>query len=164
MKKLYIILTIFIFFIGGFYIINFFPLKFSLEVEESSKNHNIKKEMIYSIIKIESDFRPKVISHKGAIGLMQIMPQTGQWIAELNQLDYNKNMLMTPQYNIDIGTLYLKYLMNKYNEDVNSVLIAYNAGPSRLEDESWKNFKETKNYLVKYQIASFFYKIRLIFT
>ncbi|MCS5422219.1 MULTISPECIES: lytic transglycosylase domain-containing protein [Psychrilyobacter] len=163
MKRIYIYILIFLIFTGTIGVISFFPLKYYGEIDKISKKYEIDREVIYSVIKIESNFREHVVSHKGAVGLMQIMPSTGEWMAKSHNLPYSKKMLLDPVYNIEIGTLYLHYLMDRYDGDVKKVLVAYNAGPSRLEDGSWKKFKETKNYLIKYKIAKFFYRIRLYF-
>lgn len=163
MKRIYIYVLIFLLFIGTIGIISFFPLNYYKEIDKISKKYEVDREIIYSIIKIESNFRKDIISHKGAIGLMQIMPSTGKWMAKSHNLPYSKEMLLDPTYNITTGTLYLHYLINRYKGDQKKVLIAYNAGPSRLKDGSWKKFKETKNYLIKYKITIFFYRIRLYF-
>ena len=163
MKKICIYTLIFLIFTGSVGVSSFFPLNYYEEINKISKKYGIDREIIYSVIKIESNFREGVISHKGAMGLMQIMPPTGQWMATSHDLPYSEKMLLDPVYNIKIGTLYLHYLMNRYNGDIEKVLVAYNAGPSRLKDGSWKKFKETKNYLIKYKIANFFYRIRLSF-
>lgn len=163
MKRIYIYILIFLIFIGLTGMLSFFPLKYYKEVDKMSKKYNVDKEVIYSVIKIESNFRKDIVSYKGAVGLMQIIPSTGEWMASSNNLSYSKEMLTDPLYNIQIGTLYLHYLMKKYNSDIEKVLVAYNAGPSRLKDGSWKKFKETKNYLIKYKIVNFFYRIRLYF-
>ena len=163
MKRIYIYILIFLIFTGIVGVTSFFPLNYYKEVDTFSKKYKVDREIIYSIIKIESDFREHIISHKGAMGLMQIMPPTGKWMAETHHFPYSEEMLLDPAYNIKIGTLYLHYLMNRYDSDIEKVLVAYNAGPSRLKDGSWKKFKETRNYLIKYKIASFFYRIRLCF-
>lgn len=163
MKKIYIYILIFIIFIGTIGLNLFFPLNYYEEIDKTSTKYKVKKDIIYSVIKIESDFRESVTSHKGAIGLMQIMPPTGEWMAKSHDLPYSKEMLLDPLYNIKIGTLYLHYLLDRYDGDIEKVLVAYNAGPSRLKDGTWKKFKETKNYLKKYKVTNFFYKIRLFF-
>ena len=163
MKRTYIYILIFLIFAGAGGVISFFPLNYYGEVNKISEKYRVDREIIYSVIKIESNFREHIISHKGAVGLMQIMPPTGEWMAESHDLPYSREMLLDPVYNIKIGTLYLHYLMDRYDGDIKKVLVAYNAGPSRLKDGSWKKFKETKNYLIKYKIANFFYRIRLYF-
>jgi len=161
MRQIYIYILIFLVFIGLIKMIFFFPLDYYEEIDKISIKYEVSKEIIYSVIKIESDFREHIVSHKGAIGLMQIMPSTGEWMAKSYGLPYSQEMLLDPIYNINIGTLYLSYLINRYEGNMKKVLIAYNAGPSRLKNGTWKKFKETKNYLIKYKIANFFYRIRL---
>ncbi len=163
MKRIYLYILIFLIFTGSLGISLFFPLNYYGEIDKISAKYQVDKDIIYSVIKIESNFRARVVSHKGAIGLMQIMPPTGEWMAKSHDLPYSEKMLLDPVYNLKIGTLYLRYLMNRYDGDIEKVLIAYNAGPTRLKDGSWKKFKETKNYLIKYKIANFFYRIRLFF-
>jgi len=163
MKRFYIYIFIFFLLTGIIGINSFFPLHYYKEIDKISIEYKVNKEIIYSIIKVESNFRESSISHKGAIGLMQIMPPTGEWMANSNDLPYSEEMLLDPIYNIKIGTLYLNYLIDRYDGDIKKVLIAYNAGPTRLKDGSWKNFKETKNYLIKYKISNFFYRIKLYF-
>jgi soluble lytic murein transglycosylase len=161
MKRIYLYLFTFLFLSGVTLVTFVFPLDYFPEVSNASKEYQVDKATIYSIIKIESNFRGDVCSYKGAIGLMQIMPPTGKWIADLNNIPYSDEMLLDPDYNIKIGTFYLSYLLKRYHGDMEKVLIAYNAGPSRLKDGTWKNFKETKNYIIKYKIVNFFYKIRV---
>ncbi|WP_037029366.1 lytic transglycosylase domain-containing protein [Psychrilyobacter atlanticus] len=163
MKRIYIYILIFLMFTGIIGVASFFPLNYYGEIDKISKKYEVDREIIYSVIKIESNFREGVVSHKGAIGLMQIMPPTGEWMAQTHNLPYSEKMLLDPVYNIKIGTLYLHYLMKRYDGNIEKVLIAYNAGPSRLKDGSWKKFKETRNYLRKYKITNFFYRIRLFF-
>ena len=75
-----------------------------------------------SIIRVESNFDPLVVSNKGASGLMQLMPATA--------LAYGVKDIFDPEENVDAGVRYLKYLMGKFNQDLVLVLAAYNAGPS----------------------------------
>jgi soluble lytic murein transglycosylase len=161
MKKTFFYLFILTFILGVLGVRKVFPIKYSTEIKQVATKYDIDEATLYSIVKIESDFRATIISHRGARGLMQIMPATGQWIAETHLIEYSDEMLLLPKYNVNIGAIYISHLLNRYQGDMEKVLVAYNAGPSRLKDESWKNFKETKNYLVKFKIAHFFYKIRL---
>ena len=161
MKRAYIYLFILLIFLGIFGITKVFPLKYYPEISKLSKEYQVDESTIYSIVKIESNFRETVISHKGAMGLMQIIPSTGEWMANSESLPFSEELLLDPSYNLRIGTLYLSYLTKRYNSDAKKMLIAYNAGPTRLSDGSWENFKETKNYIVKYEIVHFFYTIRL---
>ncbi|MCK5780770.1 MAG: lytic transglycosylase domain-containing protein [Psychrilyobacter sp.] len=154
---------LFLGFIGIVSIVKYFPLPYYPEIVNISKKYNVEKEVIYSVIKIESDFRQEVVSHKGAVGLMQLIPSTAQWVASINEVEYSKEKLIDPVYNMEIGTMYLSHLLTRYDLDRNKMLIAYNAGPSRLKDGKWKEFKETRNYLIKFKITYFFYKLRIFF-
>lgn len=138
----------------------FFPLKYQKEIREASIKYEVPMETIFSIIKIESNFNPRALSRKNARGLMQITPRTGRWLARINKIKYSKELLYNESYNITLGTLYLSILQNRY-DDINKTLVAYNAGPKNLENGRWKNFKETKNYLIKYKIYSILYKVKL---
>ena len=141
------------------FLIYFFPMKYYDEVNEASKRFKVDKKLIFAIIKIESNFNKDAVSNKGATGLMQVMPSTAEWILKKNSRDSDFYNLYNPAHNIEVGVMYLRYLLDKYEGDVEKTLIAYNAGPSRVKDGSWKNIKETRNYLVKYKIASRAYEL-----
>lgn len=132
----------------------FFPLKYHKEVQEASDKFKVDKKLIFAIIKIESNFKKDAVSTKGAVGLMQVMPSTADWILEKNNKSIEEYDLYEPGHNIYVGVMYLKYLLDRYEGDVQKVLIAYNAGSTRLRDGSWKNIEETRNYLKKYKIVS----------
>ncbi|MEG0144431.1 MAG: lytic transglycosylase domain-containing protein, partial [Clostridia bacterium] len=92
-------------------------------------------------------FRPEAVSSAGAVGLMQIMPQTGKWVAEkLGEGDYQLQKLTDPETNIRYGCWYLNYLNGRFDEDMTKVTAAYHAGGGRvnewLEDEA--NSKDGK--------------------
>ena len=141
------------------FLLYFFPMKYYDEVNEASKRFKVDKKLIFAIIKIESNFNKDAVSNKGATGLMQVMPSTAEWILKKNAKDLDFYNLYNPAHNIEVGVMYLRYLMDKYEGDVEKTLIAYNAGPSRVKDGSWKNIEETRNYLVKYKIASRAYEL-----
>ena len=96
-----------------------YPIKYENFVDEYSKKYEIDKNLIYSIIKAESNFTENAESSKGAKGLMQLMPNTAKDI--LKKMD-NMNIseieietkLLEPQFNIEIGTKYISILINKY--------------------------------------------------
>ena len=98
MKRPFIYFLIFITFSGIVGITYIFPTPYSSIINEASKKYNVDEATIYSVVKIESNFRQNIVSHKGAIGLMQIMPATGKWIATSNNLPFAKEMLLEPKY------------------------------------------------------------------
>lgn len=88
---------------------------------------------IASLIFAESTFRTTARSSVGALGLMQIMPKTGQYIAKKSQQKWlGTSSLKDPQTNITLGIAYVKYLRNKFKGNIHKVLLAYNWGPGNV--------------------------------
>ncbi|MGA1862931.1 lytic transglycosylase domain-containing protein [Deferribacter thermophilus] len=128
-------------------------------VEESTKE-NIDPYLILSLILTESSFNHKSISRKGAIGLMQILPNTAYYISNLNddiEISHKKE-LFDPITNIKIGINYFAYLIKKYNGNVKYAIIAYNLGPSNLNYRLRKKKRIPKFYynrvIRNYQLIS----------
>ena len=150
-----------------------YPLKYKDIVEKYSKEFGVKSEMVFAVINVESHFNKDVVSAKGAVGLMQLMPSTAEWIASKLNENYQNGNLFVPEYNIKYGTYYLKYLISKFNNEENAIL-AYNAGEGTVR--GWfanKNnsvdgkflsnipYAETKEYLKKVKDNIKVYKIRV---
>lgn len=86
-----------------------------------------------AVIAAESNFNSRAVSHMGAIGLMQIMPGTGAFLAEELMLEWSgKNSLFNVNTNLKMGLHYLKYLFLNHGRNLDSVLVAYNWGPGNL--------------------------------
>ena len=165
-KKRYFLLSIIvgmviILGVMALFCVNTYPLKFKNEILFNAYEFNVEASLIASVIYAESSFNEKVISNKGAKGLMQLMPQTAQWICERLDIEYNEEDLFKPSYNIRLGTFYISYLLNKF-PDIETALSAYNAGEGNvvnwLKDENYSidgrklitiPFKETKAYVGK---------------
>lgn len=140
-----------------FVVFNFFvrKTKYSNYVIKYSNEHEIDSNLVYAIIKVESDFDKNAVSKSGAMGLMQIIPNTAKWIAsELNE-EYLKEKMFEAETNIKYGCYYLKYLFDKF-ENTDIVICAYNAGEVAvmrwIDDNGALNrdkvdYIETKNYL-----------------
>jgi len=109
-----------------------YPKKFSEYVEKYSDEVNIESEIIYSMIKAESNFDKDVVSTAGAKGLMQLIPSTAQEVAEKNELEYSEEKLFEAEYNIKLGVFYYKTLYEKYN-NAGLALAAYNAGSGNVD-------------------------------
>jgi hypothetical protein len=105
--------------------------------------HSLSADFVRAVIQAESAFNPFAHSAKGAMGLMQLMPQTAAEYRVLNA--YN------PAENIRAGVAYLKSLMTRYDNDVSLALAAYNAGPNAVEKYGRKvpPYKETRQYVAK---------------
>ncbi len=160
MKKIiYIIIfisTVFLLFLW------YFPVKYMDAVEEERAIGGIETEVLLSLIKVESGFREKVVSPKGAVGLMQVMPETAEWIVKKEKIFKDREYdLYNYKDNIKIGTTYFKYLDKKYNGDLVNILAAYNAGTNRVKTGRWKKFRETTRYVNKIRVYRYMYKIRL---
>lgn len=130
------------------------------------------ENLIYAVIKTESSFEEQAFSASGAVGLMQIMPSTADFLVDIYRL--KSGALTDPDYNIYIGIQYIRYLENKF-ENLTTVLAAYNAGEGNvskwLADKNYSSdgkqldfipFIETKNYVKRvqknYKFYNFFYK------
>ncbi|MEZ4752988.1 MAG: lytic transglycosylase domain-containing protein [Bdellovibrionota bacterium] len=90
---------------------------------------------IASVVKAESTFNPMARSNRGALGLMQILPDTGKYISgKISQVNWNGIQALTkPGYNLKLGIGYLKYLEKYFGNNREHVLIAYNWGPANLK-------------------------------
>ncbi|OGM04330.1 MAG: hypothetical protein A2008_04670 [Candidatus Wallbacteria bacterium GWC2_49_35] len=112
----------------------------SIIVEKSGK-HQIDPLLISAIMAVESDFNPAVVSDKGAIGLMQLMPETA---SELGVNPYNVSQ------NVEGGTRYMKQMLDKFSGDLKLALAAYNAGPNAvIRHGGIPPYAETQNYVLK---------------
>jgi hypothetical protein len=108
--------------------------------EEKAKKHNVDPKLVKAVIKAESNWNPQAVSHKGAVGMMQLMPKTANDLGVGNR--YN------PEENIEGGVKYLRYLIDKFNGNLTLALAAYNAGPARVEkDNRVPSIPETVNYV-----------------
>ena len=136
-----------------------FPIR-HLDVIKANAG-NFEPAFILAVIHVESSFRSNVVSHRGAIGLMQIMEPTGEWIAQMIDIpDYDVTMLFDPEINIMIGSYFLNWLWRYYDGDITLILSGYNAGIGNvnrwLQDEQFSEdgktltyipFLETRNYV-----------------
>lgn len=106
-----------------------YPLHYIDIVEKYAEDYDVNPYLVLAIIKNESKFNPEAISRTEARGLMQIAPITGQWASEkLNIEDYSHELLFIPELNIRIGSWFLNILNNEFDNDLELVIAAYNAG------------------------------------
>ncbi len=111
-----------------------FPFPYRDTIKYWSDAYAVDPYLIAAVIRTESHFRPHAVSSVGAIGLMQIMPATGAWIAaQLGETQFEVTDLYTPAVNLRYGTWYLSYLIERFAGDALMALRAYNAGPSNVE-------------------------------
>ena len=117
-------------------------------IEQESAANAVDPNLVRAVIQAESAFNPWARSHKGAMGLMQLMPGTAR---EYGVLDpYN------PVENIRAGVAYLKKLLVRFADNVELALAAYNAGPTAVERYGSKvpPYRETRNYVAKIRNAT----------
>ena len=138
-----------------------YPLQYDYMVRQYSYEDGVDPALVAAVILVESKFDESASSHRGAVGLMQIMPDTAAWIAQQMQLtEYTPDKLNNVRINIRLGTWYLAYLLKEYDGNKVLALAAYNAGrgyvDSWIEKYDWKKdfseiekipFTETREYV-----------------
>ena len=138
-----------------------YPIKYEELVEKFAFVYQLDKNMVYAVIKIESNFNERAESKKGAKGLMQIMDSTAEYIAkEKGIVGYD---IFDAKTNIEFGCYYLRYLLDKFSAE-ETAIIAYNAGEGKvrawLKNSQYSDdgmtlktipFKETGEYIKKFQ-------------
>jgi soluble lytic murein transglycosylase-like protein len=119
---------------------SFSPQEIDAAIDQAASRHNVDPNLVRAVIKVESNFNPNAVSRKGAMGLMQLMPQTARQLNVANPFD--------PQQNVDAGVRHLKQLMENYGGDVKLTLAAYNAGQGAVARSGGvPHFAETRNYV-----------------
>src|SRR5690348_9108936 len=117
-------------------------------VREAAERHRMDPALVRAVIETESNWNPKAFSHKGAGGLMQLIPTTAQRYGAYDVFD--------PQQNIDAGVKYLRTLLERYNGNLDLALAAYNAGEGAVDRaHGVPGFRETREYVQKVQNAYF---------
>lgn len=134
-------------------------------VQKYSQQYNVDENLVYALIKAESNFNANAQSSKGAIGLMQLMETTAQDVCKRMDLNISNNelkeKLLEPEININIGTKYLSILIQQYG-NIEIAITAYNAGIGTVDNWIEKDiikadgsnvekipYKETNNYVRK---------------
>ena len=138
-----------------------FPLPHRAELLREAQAAGVDPAYVYGLIRQESRFVLDARSHVGAAGLMQVMPATAKWTARKVGLDYNAARMHDRDFNLRIGTQYLKLVLDRFDGAQALAAAAYNAGPSRparwrdgpvLDAAIWAEnipFNETRDYVKK---------------
>ena len=111
----------------------YFKLSYRDWIESYSYENGLDPYLTSAVIFCESKYDPNAVSRAGAKGLMQIMPATGQEIAENLGVSYEDDILFDPETSIRFGTYYLSYLMDRFDNNIAVSVAAYNAGPGKAE-------------------------------
>lgn len=158
-----VLLGLYLFFHSRWYLERAYPTPYKDLVTQYCAEHNVDPFLVTALMRVESRFRPHVVSEKGARGLMQVMPDTARWVAqELGMDRFDPEMLHDPRINLRIGTWYLASLEREFGGDKVIVLAAYNAGrgnvrkwldtarwTGRIEEIDRIPFPETRDYVRK---------------
>jgi len=156
-----VLVAVFATVLGGSLVLErLYPLAYGSAVNQCAAEHGLDPYLVAAVIRAESRFRPEVTSPQGARGLMQIMPETGRWVAEQMGLAFDAAYLYEPEYNIQVGCWYLATLLRQYAQDPVLALAAYNGGMTNvdnwLNDQQWTGerhtleqipFSETRHYV-----------------
>ena len=142
-----------------------YPVKYESIVEKYSNQYNIDKSLILAVIKTESSFNPESVSNVGAMGLMQIMPDTHEWLSGKLGRDEDVSVLFNEDTGIEYGTYLLRILLDEFH-NIETAIAAYHAGMGRvnewLRDPRYSSdgvtldvipFKDTAHYVNKVKRA-----------
>jgi soluble lytic murein transglycosylase len=148
---------------GRFLILELYPLDYQDIIAANAKEQSVPAELIAAVIRVESGFDPDAVSHRDAMGLMQLTPETAAWMGRRLGLPLPDSLdLYNPETSIYIGTAYLAYLIDLFDGNLELALAAYNGGHANvskwLEQGAWdgeiaslKNipFWETRGFVNK---------------
>ncbi|MGH9457458.1 MAG: lytic transglycosylase domain-containing protein [Thermoanaerobaculia bacterium] len=117
-----------------------FGTRFDPIIVEAARKFDVDAALVSAVIKAESDYDPRTVSHKGAQGLMQLMPATARRFGVADAFD--------PRANVHAGTRYLRWLLDRFDGRVELALAGYNAGEGNVDRyEGVPPFRETREYI-----------------
>jgi len=109
-------------------------------IDKVAEEHRVDPELVRAVIEVESAWNSRAVSHKGALGLMQLMPATAAHYGVRNAFD--------PKQNVSGGTRHLRFLLDQFNDDVRLALAAYNAGENAVTRyKGVPPYSETRAYI-----------------
>jgi len=151
-----------------------FPIGYRDEIRFAAREQGLDHLLVAAIGRVESNFRPEAVSPAGAVGVMQLMPDTARWVAETSRYGYNEQDLVRPDRNIRLGCTYFSGLLTRYGGNRVLAAAAYNSGPSTvdrwLEKGLWDGtlrdarsipYPETRSYVIK--VEAFYGLYRMIY-
>lgn len=125
-----------------------FPRPYWADLKRYSTQNELDPFLVASLIRQESEFNAGAVSHKNAVGLMQLLPGTGKKVAKEEKLrHFSANQLFTPGVNLQLGTRYFRTMVDKFGS-FEYALAAYNAGSDRVEDWlSAGNYRDPQEFV-----------------
>ena len=126
-----------------------FPMPYQTDLVRNAKLQNLDPYMVAALIRQESEFNPKAISHKSACGLTQIMPATGRQLARKDGVRrFRTSMLFQPSTNLKLGSRYLRSILDQWGGKWEETLASYNAGKTHVDDwVNWSSFQEPAEFV-----------------
>jgi len=120
-----------------------YPIGYQSAIQQAASLSDVDPLLVASVIRVESKFQKEDVSHAGAIGLMQLMPQTAVWVADqmvktgesgrYGITVHSTSDLSVPTTNIRLGSWYMQYLFAQFDGNQIAAIAAYNAGPKRVQ-------------------------------
>jgi peptidoglycan lytic transglycosylase len=146
----------------GWWVRLWYPLKYESIVRGHARNYRLDPALLAAVIDQESKFRPDVKSSSGAVGLMQLLPDTAKGIAvHTGGTQFRVQDLYNPEINVRYGAWYLRHLLDKYGDE-RTALAAYNAGQENVDE--WRSagrgiaFSETRHYVKRVERLKTLYR------
>lgn len=150
----------------------FYPFPYRETTLNYARKYDVDPYLLAAIMKCESNFNRNAVSVRGARGLMQVMPETGKWVArQLGETDFHPDQLFEPETNIKYGSWYIADLKKEFHGDPVLVLAAYNGGRGNVKEWLFSNgltgsqrtidqipFPETRQYVKKVLINQRIYR------
>ena len=128
-----------------------FPIPYRDCIVQHSREENLDPYLVAALIRQESEFNVRVISHANAYGLMQLLPATGRQLARhFGVRRFDSKQLLIADRNIQLGAYYFRNLLNSYDGQAEIALASYNAGPGRANLwKTWGPFREPAEFVEK---------------
>jgi soluble lytic murein transglycosylase len=146
----------------GWWVRLWYPLKYESIVRGHARNYRLDPALLAAVIDQESKFRPDVKSSSGAVGLMQLLPDTAKGIAvHTGGTQFRVQDLYNPEINVRYGAWYLRHLLDRYGDE-RTALAAYNAGQENVDE--WRRagrgiaFSETRHYVKRVERLKTLYR------
>jgi soluble lytic murein transglycosylase len=151
-----------------------YPTPYRAEIGAAARENQIDEALAFGLARQESRFVADIMSSAGAVGLMQLMPATARWVAhQIGRADYRVTALDQPQLNAQMGSFYLRHVLDRLDGMPVLATAAYNAGPGRAQ--AWRGtapmegaiyaetipFNETRDYVKKVLANAMFYQAQL---
>ena len=111
-----------------------YPMTYAPEIRAAAEEFDLDPAYVASVALAESSFNAEAVSSAGAIGLMQIMPSTGEWIAGKLDDAFDVQRLYEPSVNLRYGCWYLRFLLDRYDGDMRTASTAYHQGQGRVDE------------------------------